>query len=77
MRIMAPPDAAAEICCPFTVIAEPGIKVWEPKRKLEAASWLMVWEPKTMGPAGGLLLIVGSGGASVEADPSADEISGN
>lgn len=27
LRIIAPPEAAADTCCPFTVMAEPGIKV--------------------------------------------------
>lgn len=72
LKTMAPPDAAAETCCPLTVIAEPGKRVCAPNMKFEEASWVIVSEPKTMAPAGGLSLLVGTGDAvigAVGADP--------
>lgn len=42
--IIAPP-VPADITSPEIVIAEPGVRVWEPKMKFEEPSREMVWEP--------------------------------
>lgn len=56
LMIIAPPEGAAETCCPSIVVSDPGMRVKEPIMKFDEKSWVMVWLPKRTGAGGGIVV---------------------